>query len=216
MSQSTWNSSPSTGVAVDVGDAHAVAAKLDELVLVDRPRGPGVGDERGHVAGEEVLAVAEPDDERQVAPGADDEVGLVAVRDDENVRAVEVGADRAHRGREVAVVPLLDQVRDRFGVGLARERVAALLEPVAQLGEVLQRAVVDDGDRAGAVDVRMRVAVVRRAVGRPAGVADAERARADRRRSASASAACRLASLPARRTTVRSPASSRIATPAES
>ena len=46
----------------------------------------------------------------------------------------------------------------------------------AQLGGVLDDAVVDDGDAAGRVDVRMGVAVARLAVGRPARVGDAGRA----------------------------------------
>ena len=50
--------------------------------------------------------------------------------------------------------------------------MAAALELVAQGGEVLDDAVVHDGDRAGAVGVRVGVAVGRRAVGGPAGVAD--------------------------------------------
>ena len=40
----------------------------------------GVADERRDVGAEEVLAVAEADDERAVAPGADDDAGLVGVR----------------------------------------------------------------------------------------------------------------------------------------
>ena len=53
--------------------------------------------------------------------------------------------------------------------------MAARLEPVAQLAEVLDDPVVDDRDRAGAVPVRMGVEVVRPAVGRPASVGQADR-----------------------------------------
>ena len=72
------------------------------------------------------------------------------------------------------VVGLLDQVGDRFGVGLGRQRVAARLQPVAELAEVLDDPVVDDRDLAGAVLVRMGVEVVRPAVGGPAGVGEAD------------------------------------------
>jgi hypothetical protein len=44
-----------------------------------------------------------------------------------------------------------------------------------ELLEVLDRPVVHDGDRAAAVQVRVGVAVGRRPVGGPAGVADADR-----------------------------------------
>ena len=62
---------------------------------------------------------------------------------------------------------------DDLGVGLAGQRVAGRLEPGAQRGEVLDDAVVDHGDRAVAGQVRVGVAVVGPAVGRPAGVPDA-------------------------------------------
>ena len=52
----------------------------------------------------------------------------------------------------------------------------AALEVGAQVGEVLDDAVVHDGDPAGRVGVRVGVAVVGRAVGGPAGVAHAGRA----------------------------------------
>ena len=50
---------------------------------------PGVPDEGGDVAAEEVLAVAEADDERAVAPGADDDAGAVGVHRQEGERALE-------------------------------------------------------------------------------------------------------------------------------
>ena len=48
------------------------------------------------------------------------------------------------------------------------------LQPVTELAEVLDDAVVDDGDLAGAVAVRVRVQVVRSAMGRPARVGEAD------------------------------------------
>ena len=65
----------------------------------------------------------------------------------------QVLADAADGGRQVPVVPLLDQVGDDLGVGLGLVRsVAALLEAVHERLEVLDGAVVDDGDRARAVE----------------------------------------------------------------
>ena len=61
---------------------------------------------------------------------------------------------------------------DDLGVGLGRELGAAALELGAQLGEILDDAVVDDGDAVGRM--RMGVGLVRPAMGRPAGVADAD------------------------------------------
>ena len=100
---------------------------------------------------------------------------LALVHHDERVGALELAERRADRVGEVALVGLLDQVRDRLGVGLGRERVAALLEPVAELPEVLDDPVVDHRDLAGAVLVGMGVEVVGPAVGRPAGVREPDR-----------------------------------------
>jgi hypothetical protein len=67
-------------------------------------------------------------------------------------------------------------VGDRFGVGLRREHVTVALELFAKLDEVLDDAVVDQGDAAGAVAVRMGVGVGGSAVRRPARVPDPRRA----------------------------------------
>ena len=67
----------------------------------------------------------------------------------------------------------LDQVRDDLGVGLGDEHVALPLQLVLQLEVVLDDAVVDDDDLAGAVAVRVRVLLGRASVRGPAGVADA-------------------------------------------
>ena len=85
----------------------------------------GLGEERGDVRGDEVLAVAEPDDERRLVPHADEAVGLVVVDDDEREVAVEALVHRADGLDEVAVVGRLEQVRDHLGVGLGAEDVAA-------------------------------------------------------------------------------------------
>ena len=82
-----------------------------------------------------------------------------------------------HRVLELAVERRLDQVREHLGVGLGLERVPLHLEHLPQRAVVLDDAVVHDGDRARAVDVRMRVALVRRAVRGPARVGDADACR---------------------------------------
>ena len=80
-------------VAVEVGDGDAVAAQLDDLVLAELDRVAGVRDERRDVGGEEVLALAAPDDQRRVAPGADHDVGGVGVDGDQGEGALEPAAD---------------------------------------------------------------------------------------------------------------------------
>ena len=118
--------------------------------------------------------IAEADDERHVLAGADEPVALGDVHDGDSVGTLELAQGGPDRVGEVAVVRLLDQVGDRLGVGLGGERVTAGFEPVAQLAEVLDDPVVDDRDPAGAVAMRVRVEVVRPAMGRPPSVGEAE------------------------------------------
>ena len=66
-------------------------------------------------------------------------------------------------------------MRDDFGVGLGDEFGALGLQLAAQLDEILDDAVVHDREPLGGV--RMGVVLGRPAVGRPAGVADADGAR---------------------------------------
>ena len=71
------------------------------------------------------------------------------------------------------VVLLGDQVDGHLGVGVAGELDAGGLQLVAQRRVVLDDAVVDDGDLARRVAMRVRVAVGGTSVGGPAGVTEA-------------------------------------------
>ena len=62
---------------------------------------------------------------------------------------------------------------DDFRVGFGDERMALPLELLLQIEVVLDDAVVDDDDPAGAIAVRMRVLFGRPSVRRPSGVAEA-------------------------------------------
>ena len=83
------------------------------------------------------------------------------------------------RGIAVAV-EVADQVGDHLGVRLAEKRDPLALQPGLQRAVVLDDPVVDDGDLAGAVHVRVGVDRVRHAVRGPAGVPDAQRIDAPR------------------------------------
>ena len=155
----------------------------------------GVLDERGDVAGEEVLALAAADHERRVAAGADHDVGGVGVDREQRERALQPPAHPPHRlgqlaaGVRVSRSPLgpdrgelaFEQVGRALGVGVAGELDAVGLELGPQLGEVLDDAVVDHGQPAAGRAVRVGVAVGRPAVGGPPGVADAGGAALDAR-----------------------------------
>ena len=100
--------------------------------------------------------------------------GIVGRDQHQREQAAHVEQRPPHRVLEPVVFHLaLDEVRDDLGVGLGDEGVSFLLELLLQIEVVLDDAVVDDDDPAGAVAVRMRVLFGRPAVRRPARVADA-------------------------------------------
>ena len=89
--------------AVEVGDLHGVGGDRDDLVLAEFDGAAGVVDEAGDVGAEEVLAVTEADDERGVAAGGHDDVGLVRVHGEEGEGAFEALAGELHGLGEAAV-----------------------------------------------------------------------------------------------------------------
>ncbi len=88
---------------------------------------------------------------------------------------MQFGDGLAHRGKQVLVSGemMMNTVRDDLGVGLRGELIAQPREILTQLLVILDDAVVDDRD-AVARDVRVRIALVRHAMGCPARVGDAE------------------------------------------
>ena len=120
------------------------------------------------------IAVVEPEDERGVAPGGDDGVGLVGGDHGDGEGAAEPaqhGAGGLGQGRAAGHL-LLDEVGHHLGVGGRGHRVPGGLQLGPQLGVVLDDPVVDEGQPAGAVDVRVGVLLGRAAVGGPPGVPD--------------------------------------------
>lgn len=165
------------GAAVERRHRDAVAAQFDHLVLAQLDRRAGVGDERGHVRGEEGLALADADHQGRVPARAHDHVRRVRVHRDQGERSLQPTAHQPHRLREVRARRELlgEQVGDDLGVRLGDQGVAPFGQFGTERGEVLDDAVVDDGDPARVVEVRVGVGVRGAAVGGPAGVADAGR-----------------------------------------
>ena len=163
------------GIAVHVGDHDTGRVDVGDVALLEEHDPVGVSQDGRDVAGDEALLAVQADDERDVLARPDEPAQLALVHDDEGVGALELAQGGADGIAEVALVGLLDEVGDRLGVGLGRQRVAARLQPIPQLREVLDDPVVDHRDRAGAVLMGVGVEVVRSAVGRPASVGQPDR-----------------------------------------
>ena len=103
---------------------------------------------------------------------SDHAVWFVNAEDGNRVGAGEATHCLLHGLEQVAVVHVVDQVGDHFGVGLAFKDVTGDLQIAAQLFKVFDDAVVDQGD---ALTREVRVGVVGGwcAVGCPARVGNA-------------------------------------------
>ena len=157
-----------------VRDRGRARAQIRHVAVGQEDDPLGVGHDRRRVRGQEALAVADADDQRGVQPGADQAIRLVAMHHHQGVGALEPSQGGPDRVGEIAFVGVLDEVGHDLRVRLGLEDVSAGHQLVAQLAEVLDDAVVDDGDPAGAVAVRMGVEVARPAVRGPARVAEAD------------------------------------------
>ncbi len=143
--------------------------------------GDGVG-----VAGQKVLVLADSDDKRRTAASADHDVRVVGADDGDAISADDlaqrIGHGMGERVRRAAIVlglrfadagiVIADEVGEDFGIGGGAELVA--FEMFFEPFEILDDAIVDDGDFAALVEVGMAIVVGGRSVCGPAGMAEAE------------------------------------------
>src|SRR5919198_797280 len=151
-----------------------VAGQYPHLTIVEVDDLSGMLEDRRDVAGNVVLAVSQTDQEWASLAGADDLVGVAARDHGDAVRPFHQVQCIHHCVLEgVAIHRCLDQVCEHLRVRLGLEGVPLLDEHLPQGAVVLDDAVVNEGDRVFTIRVRVRVALVGRAVRRPARVRDA-------------------------------------------
>ena len=157
-----------------VGVLDARRRKLGKLTVLEHHDIAGGVDECDDVGGNVGAGLAHADHNRRVLAGHGDHAGLVGAHGGQTIGAYHVGASLAHGGHQVVRlgIGLFDQMREDLRIGLALKVMAAALQLLAQLGEVLDNAVVDDGDATVAAGVGMSVNDGRLAVGGPTGVTD--------------------------------------------
>ena len=161
-------------VAGLVGVLDTRGRELGKLTVLEHHHVAGGVDKRDDVGGDVGAGLARADDDRGILTGHGDHAGLVGAHGSQAIGAHHVGAGLAHGGHQVVRlgIRLFDQMREDLGIGLALKVMAAALQLLAQLGEVLDDAVVDDGDATVAAGVGMSVDNGRLAVSGPASMAD--------------------------------------------
>ena len=126
----------------------------------------------GRVGGDEILALADADENRGALARDDDLARLVARDHRQAVGADDVRQRPDHPLFQRRAFRHLDQMGDGLGIGVAVEAVAATLERGPQAFGVLDDAVVHDGDVTAAIAMGMGIDRVGDAVRRPARVGD--------------------------------------------
>ena len=128
-----------------------------------------------HVGRHEVFAIAQPDHHRRTHARRDNFVRIGARDHAQREHSAQFLHRAPDRFLQIALVVLLHQMRDHFGVGLGNELVPFQLKLVFELQIIFDDAVVYHHDVAGAIAMRMRVLFGGTAVRGPARVADAVR-----------------------------------------
>ena len=129
-------------------------------------------EQRLHGAREEVLSFPEADDERALVPRRDDLAGLLRADGRDGERPFEPPEHPRQRFPQAlsGLDPPGDEVGHHLGVRLGAEDDAPALELLFELREVLDDAVVHDGDGPISAELWMGVLLGRSPVGRPTGV----------------------------------------------
>ena len=161
-------------VAGLVGVLDACGRELGKLTVLEHHDIAGGVDKRDDIGSNIGAGLARADHDRGILAGHGDHAELVSAHGGQTIGTDHVGARLAHGGHQVVRlgISLFDQMREDLGIGLALKVVAATLQLFAQLGEVLDDAVVDDGDTTVAAGVGVSVNDGGLAVGGPTGVAD--------------------------------------------
>ena len=164
-------------VALEIRHRDRPRAEFGDAVIVEDEEVVGQPEDGGDVRCQEGRPFVDPHDQRRDSAGGHDGIGVVRMHHRQRERSAhpaQCGPDRPHDalrrgGGQVG----LDEVGQDLGVGLGLEVVAVGDQLVGQLDVILDDAVVDQCQAAGAVGVRVGVVFVGPPVGGPPGVPDA-------------------------------------------
>ncbi len=163
------------GVAFDGLDDGSVLGHRHHLAVLDDQELAGAVQHRRDVGGEEHLAVTDAHDEWADPPHCNDLARFQPGHHHQGVRTLGFGNGPPHRGFEVTVVLVGDEMGEYLGIRIGGERVPEILQLLLERQEVLDDAVVDDNELARWVGMGVSIEIAWLAVSGPPGVADADR-----------------------------------------
>ncbi len=158
---------------VFVVDGRAFARQHDPIAILEITDRIGERAECDGIRAQIHLAFTVTDRERRPVARTDHQIVVAGEDEGERKRAAKLRQRRLDRldRCETAAEQIIDELQHDLGVGLGLEHCLLFLQGFAQFVEILDDAVVNDGDAGGGV--RVRVVLGRLAVSGPAGVADA-------------------------------------------
>jgi hypothetical protein len=138
------------GRARRIQDGDGFAANLRHVAFRQEHEAPRHRQQCSHVGGNEVFIDAEADDDGTAFACRDDAFGIRLAHHGQCIRAPKFRHRFSNRGEQISrgAKMMMDPVRDDFGVGLRRERVAQAFELGAQRFMIFDDAVMHDGDPA--------------------------------------------------------------------
>ena len=159
-------------------DLHAVFRHNCDLAVLHVGNVTGVLDYRRNIGGNEIAALTVAYEQRCILACCDEAIRAVGADDAQRICTLDAVQHLEHGVEYIAAPSVIVryQLSDDLGVGLGAEFIALGDQKIAQLYIVFYNAVVYDGYLAVAAELRVSIYIVRLAVGRPAGVTDAESA----------------------------------------
>ena len=138
---------------------HALPGQLCQLPVLQVDDVPGIFDEGGHIGGQEVESLAQPQDQRAVLAHGDEPVRFIRADNAQGIGSLNTVKHPAHSLEDISVIKILDELCHHLGVCLRGKRHPLADQEVLQLGIIFDDAVVDYRDAAAAADLGMRVDV---------------------------------------------------------
>ena len=162
--------------AIHPRDAVTGAGEFGAIAVVEIDDAPRHLDQRRSVGGRVMPMLGDAEQQRRTFARDDDTFGIVLAHHGDGISSLQLGDGGTHGSKQIRLAAQFerDQVRHDLGVGVRGKHVTRGLQAGAQFLVVLDDAVMHHGQAVG--DVRVRVALARDAVRRPAGVGDAGRA----------------------------------------
>ncbi len=165
--------------ACERGNIKPIGSKGNDFVIVEIDRLARVRDDRGNIAGKEMLSLPHPEHERTPASRADQHAGNVGMNHGNAIGADDLPKRFPHgfdkRGLRFLIAPLkirTDEVSEHLRIGLGLKSVPFLFELCPKGEVVFDHAVVHEPQAPGLVKMGMSVFVRYCAMSGPARVTD--------------------------------------------